>query len=99
MPQAFFGRAGVGSFWERIRDEAMSGAGIGAGEALQVLGLPREDLWSLLAVTEAVRRRFKGDGIRLCSIVNAKSGLCPEDCSFCSQSRRSAAEIRKYPLM
>ncbi|NNF83523.1 MAG: biotin synthase BioB, partial [Deltaproteobacteria bacterium] len=50
-------------------------------------------------VTEDVRRNFKGDEVRLCSIVNAKSGLCSEDCSFCSQSRRSNADIRKYPLI
>ena len=77
----------------------MSGEGISSSDALAVLRLPREEMWRLLDVTEAVRRRFKGDGIRLCSIVNAKSGLCSEDCSFCSQSRRSAAEIAKYPLI
>jgi biotin synthase len=85
-------------FWKRIRENAMSGRGISDTDALTVLRLPREDLWTLLHVTEDVRRRFKGDGIRLCSIVNAKSGLCSEDCSFCSQSSRSKAEIRKYPL-
>ncbi|HEY5765876.1 MAG TPA: biotin synthase BioB [Candidatus Deferrimicrobiaceae bacterium] len=87
------------SFWKRIRDEAMSGAGISAGDALSVLRLPPSDLWRLLDITDGVRRRFKGDGIRLCSIVNAKSGLCSEDCSFCSQSRRSQAEIVKHPLL
>lgn len=87
------------SFWKRIREESMSGKGIAAGDALAVLGLPQVATWRLLDVTEAVRRRFKGDGIRLCSIVNAKSGLCSEDCSFCSQSSRSNAEIRKYPLL
>jgi len=87
------------AFWERIRAQAMSGDGIGAGDALAVLSLPDAALWRLLDVTEGVRRRFKGDGIRLCSIVNAKSGLCSEDCSFCAQSRRSAAEILKYPLL
>src|SRR5574342_189560 len=86
-------------FWKRMRENAMSGAGISGPDALSVLRLPREDLWRLLQVTEAVRRRFKGDGIRLCSIVNAKSGLCSEDCSFCSQSSRSKAAIRKYPLL
>jgi len=86
-------------FWERIRGMAMSGEGIGAGDALGVLSLPNAALWRLLDLTEGVRRRFKGDGIRLCSIVNAKSGLCSEDCSFCAQSSRSAAEIRKYPLL
>ena len=86
-------------FWKKIREDAMSGRGISAPDALAVLHLPREALWRLLDVTEAVRRRFKGDGIRLCSIVNAKSGLCSEDCSFCSQSSRSKAEIAKYPMI
>ena len=87
------------AFWERIRENAMRGDGIGAEDALGVLSLERKDLWRLLDVTDGVRRRFKGDGIRLCSIVNAKSGMCSEDCSFCSQSRRSTADIRKYPLI
>lgn len=86
-------------FWNRIRSEAMSGEGIGQGDALAVLSLPDAALWRLLDVSEGVRRKFKGDGIRLCSIVNAKSGLCSEDCSFCAQSSRSSAEIRKYPLL
>ncbi len=77
----------------------MSGKGISSPDALTVLRLPHEALWRLLDVTEAVRRRFKGDGIRLCSIVNAKSGLCSEDCSFCSQSSRSKADIAKYPMI
>lgn len=87
------------AFWERIREKAISGAGIEEKDALAVLNLPQEKLWRLLDVTEEVRRRFKGDGIRLCSIVNAKSGLCSEDCAFCSQSIRSKADIKKYPLL
>jgi len=77
----------------------MGGEGICEADALTVLSLPQRDLWRLLGVTEGVRRNFKGDGVRLCSIVNAKSGLCSEDCSFCSQSTRSKADIRKYPLI
>jgi biotin synthase len=89
----------VEAFWEKIRAQAMSGEGIGAADALAVLSLSDAALWRLLDVTEAVRRRFKGDAIRLCSIVNAKSGACSEDCSFCSQSSRSTAEIPRYPLL
>ena len=87
------------AFWQRIREDAMSGEGISSSDALEVLRLPRDSMWRLLDVTDTIRRKFKGDGIRLCSIVNAKSGLCSEDCSFCSQSSGSKAEIVKYPLI
>lgn len=89
----------MAEFWERIKADSLSGKGIDADDALTVLGLPQSELWALLEVSETVRRRFKGDQIRLCSIVNAKSGLCSEDCAFCSQSRRSNASIEKYPLL
>ena len=86
-------------FWERVRAQSMSGEGMGGEDALAVLSL-RHDALQFTDVTESVRRRFKGDEIRLCSIVNAKSGLCSEDCSFCAQSRRSGAgcgNIRSCP--
>ncbi len=98
-PSEFRGVCAMDAFWTRIREEALAGGGIGARDALDVLSLPQDRIWRLLDATEAVRRRFKGDGVRLCSIVNAKSGYCPEDCSFCSQSSRSKAAIRKYPLV
>ncbi|MBP2674783.1 MAG: biotin synthase [Deltaproteobacteria bacterium] len=87
------------TFFDGIREQAMSGEGIGKADALKVLSLPDSALWRLLDVTESVRRHFKGDGIRLCSIVNAKSGQCSEDCSFCSQSSRSTARIPRHPLL
>src|SRR4030066_706145 len=93
------GRAFLEEFWKRIRETAASGEGIGAMDAPAVRPLPQPGPGRPLDITEGVRRRFKGDGVRLCSIVNAKSGLCSEDCSFCSQSRRSKADIRKYPLI
>jgi biotin synthase len=86
-------------FWERIEADSLSGKGICAEDAIIVLGLPQSEIWRLLAVSERVRHDFKGDQIRLCSIVNAKSGLCSEDCAFCSQSSRSKASIEKYPLL
>ncbi|MBU1966533.1 MAG: biotin synthase BioB [Proteobacteria bacterium] len=86
-------------FWERIQADSMSGTGINAEDALAVLRLPQAEIWSLLEISQRVRHHFKGDQIRLCSIVNAKSGLCSEDCAFCSQSIRSQASIEKYPLM
>lgn len=92
-------RLSMEAFWKRMKERAISGTGIDAKDALAVLSLPQERIWQLLNITEEVRRRFKGDEIRLCSIVNAKSGHCSEDCAFCSQSIRSRADIKKYPLL
>jgi biotin synthase len=50
------------------------------------------------AATE-IRERFRGRNVDLCAVVNAKSGACPEDCSYCAQSTQSNAEIPVYPLM
>ncbi len=55
---------------------------------------------ALLDRAEAARRAAHGDQVSLCGIVNARSGLCPEDCGFCSQSARfheTGAPV--YPLM
>ena len=57
------------------------------------------DLWGRLARTEALRRRRAGRRVSLCVIINAKSGACPQDCAFCSQSARSTAPIATYPLL
>lgn len=45
------------------------------------------------------KQSHSGYVIDLCSIVNAKSGACPEDCSYCAQSSRSRSDIKVYPLL
>jgi biotin synthase len=46
-----------------------------------------------------VRKHYYGKKVKLNLIINAKSGLCPEDCGYCSQSIVSQAPIDKYPLL
>jgi biotin synthase len=48
-----------------------------------------QELLDLLARADAVRRAVHGEEVALCGITNAKSGRCPEDCAFCSQSAHS----------
>ena len=69
-----------------------------AAAALQVLQVPAGELPDVMAAANAVRRRHFGDRVHLCSILNAKSGLCPEDCAFCAQSARHATAAPVYPL-
>jgi biotin synthase len=64
-----------------------------------VLSCPDDDLLSLLAAAFRVRRRYFGKSVQLYFLVNAKSGLCPEDCGYCSQSKVSDAPIQRYRMM
>jgi biotin synthase len=57
------------------------------------------DLMDLMAAANRVRQAALGDGVEFCSIVNAKSGHCSEDCAFCAQSRHHSARAQAYPLM
>jgi len=59
----------------------------------------RTDLDDLMYAANAVRRHFMGDEVHFCSIVNAKSGNCSEDCSFCAQSAHFETGINTYGLM
>src|SRR6202789_3783643 len=65
-------------------------------EALAVLGSSDDDLMDVVAAAFRVRRRFFGRRVKLNYLVNIKSGLCPEDCFYCSQRVGSAADVLKY---
>lgn len=68
-------------------------------EARAVLGASDEDLPSLLQAAFAVRRHSWGNRVKICVLQNARSGLCPEDCNYCSQSSISKADIETYQMM
>ncbi len=57
------------------------------------------DLADLFATATRVRERFHGDDVDICSIVNAKSGACGENCSFCAQSSHHSTDAPVYPLI
>ncbi|GAA4491964.1 biotin synthase BioB [Actinoallomurus oryzae] len=73
-----------------IRREAPSRA-----EALAVLS-DEHDLLDVVAAAGRVRRHYFGHRVKLNTIINMKSGLCPEDCSYCSQRLGSSSDILKY---
>ena len=82
--------------WNSLADKAIAGQPLTRSEALQVLACPDEEVLDLLAAAYRVRREYFGRKVHLYYLKNAKSGLCPEDCGYCSQSKVSDAEIPKY---
>jgi biotin synthase len=85
--------------WNALADQALAGELIARDDALAVLRAPDEALLEQLAAAYRVRRHHWGNRVRLHFLLNAQSGLCPEDCGYCSQSKVSAAEIEKYPML
>ncbi|MFH0888482.1 MAG: biotin synthase BioB [Planctomycetota bacterium] len=63
------------------------------------LSSPQVDIWDLLYGANVIKRHFTNSKIRLCSIINAKSGDCSEDCKFCAQSVFHNTNIKTYPLV
>lgn len=68
-------------------------------ESLAVLNLPDLMTPALVAAVARVRTHYFGDRVKLNFLFNAKSGLCPEDCHYCSQSKLSVAPIRRYRML
>jgi biotin synthase len=65
-------------------------------EALKVLTSSDDELMDVVAAAFRVRLRYFGRRVKLNYLVNIKSGLCPEDCFYCSQRLGSAADVLKY---
>ena len=85
--------------WNELAERSLAGELIDRPLAQAVLTAPDEVLLDQLAAAYRVRRHYWGNRVRLHFLLNAQSGLCPEDCHYCSQSKISTAEIEKYPLM
>lgn len=78
---------------QQVLDTILAGGRIDRATALQLLGGNQEDLWR---AADMVRRHFCGSRFDLCSIINAKSGNCTENCRWCAQSARHHTGIDAY---
>jgi biotin synthase len=76
---------------KQVRDE---GVGLTEEQILQVLRLGDDRLTDLLALAHEVRERWCGPEVEVEGIVSVKTGGCPEDCHFCSQSGLFPTPVR-----
>lgn len=79
-------------------EKVLQGGNLTEQEALAILKLQGADLGYLFAGAQYLREKYIGKTIGMCSIINAKSGLCQEDCAFCAQSAHHQANPPVYDL-
>jgi biotin synthase len=85
--------------WEALADQVLDGRGVSREQALGILESRDEALLDLVSAAFRIRSKYFGKTVQLYFLMNAKSGLCPEDCHYCSQSKISDAEIPKYTIL
>ncbi|MBU0995265.1 MAG: biotin synthase BioB [Proteobacteria bacterium] len=68
-------------------------------DAVKLALLPTEYDLDLIYHAGKIREHYLGNTIFTCSITNAKSGHCTEDCAFCAQSSYNTTDIKTYPLL
>jgi biotin synthase len=85
--------------YELLADKSLRGEALSHEEARAVLCGPSNELNALLEATRRVRETHFGKRVKVCVLLNAQSGICPEDCNYCSQSKISKAPVEKYKLL
>ncbi|HEX2179649.1 MAG TPA: radical SAM protein, partial [Actinomycetota bacterium] len=89
----------VSTRWDDLATRVLEGGRLSDPQALSVLTSDDADLLGVLHAAFRIRRAHFGVKVKLNMLINAKSGICPEDCGYCSQSRVSSAPIAKYRML
>ena len=87
------------SSFTEMSDAVLAGGRLSRSDALSILQADDDQVLNVLDAAYRVRRHYFGKSVQLYYLKNAKSGLCPEDCSYCSQAKGSEAQIDKYPML
>ena len=84
------------TFVKRMKEKINSGGAVTKDEALLLYGGALEELCK---AADEIREHFCGNRFDICTIINGKSGKCPEDCKFCAQSAYYHTAAEEYPLL
>ncbi len=85
--------------YQLLADQVLAGEPISRDDALSILRSEDTDLLALLAAGFRIRHKYFGKTVQLYFLMSAKSGLCPEDCHYCSQSKISTAPVPKHNIL
>jgi biotin synthase len=84
---------------DKLAAKVIDGKTLSEGECESLFFAGSGKLSEMMFYADGIRRHHKGNRVRLCSIINAKSGMCSEDCRFCAQSAHARSEVKAYPLV
>lgn len=82
-----------------MADRVLSGGEITREEAMSILQASDDNVLDLLSAGFRIRQKYFGRSVQLYFLMSAKSGLCPEDCHYCSQSKISTAPVPKHNIL
>ncbi|MBI4529796.1 MAG: biotin synthase BioB [Deltaproteobacteria bacterium] len=85
--------------FDSLAEKSLRGEILTHEEMREVLHAPEEKLPEVLSAAFKVRHHYFGKRVQIHVLQNAKSGLCPEDCNYCSQSSVSEAPVERYPFL
>src|SRR5665647_2062262 len=84
---------------QSMAEKVLAGESVTADEALALSVASGNDRYVLFAEAARIRDQFVGSSVHLCSIINAKSGRCAENCAFCAQSAHHETGVDVYQLV
>lgn len=84
---------------QELKHKTIEGEHLSFEDAGRLHEAAQQKPFFLMAAAAEIREHFKGKRVNLCGIVNAKSGVCPENCKFCAQSAHYCTNAPQYPLI
>lgn len=85
--------------WHSLAENVLNGHELTHQECIDFLQADSKETLSQIDAAYMIRHHYYGNDVKLNMLINTKSGLCPENCRYCSQSSESTAPIEKYKMM
>lgn len=83
----------------KLGEMVLAGYRLTVADALSLVATAKEDIMLLGAYAHKIRAKFAGPAVEICGVINARSGLCTEDCKFCAQSVYHQTDCTIFPLL